>query len=338
MTPAAGDILFDGRSAMFWCGGVWRSVRPCLEGHPCLEELLPSECLPILEENSERVVRSDDDYARLVADSPLVRPCKDPLLKRNRKLYFGFVRRFLRIGCWRYALSPLDFVGPFFVKQSKGMIRFIADARLPNLRFLEPPSVARCAPEGLSRVDVELLEHINVDDEALRELLQPFSVWFDDGDVADCLHRMIQPLWMSRHFCAEPVPARVVGMADQTLQPWALIWPCAAPLRMGSTWASYFAHRANENVILRSPGFADSLLVADRGQLPVFVPAREAEDESRHFVYIGSLGLFKTSESGAKCAMSEVSAIFAGHGLPLHGVDISQDAEALGCRRDGRQL
>ena len=58
------------------------------------------------------------------------------------------------------------------------------------------------------------------------------------GDVADCFHRMLIPLWLSRLYCLKPVLVERVGMVGKLVEGSAVqkgewIYPCPASLPMG---------------------------------------------------------------------------------------------------------
>ena len=85
------------------------------------------------------------------------------------------------------------------------------------------------------------------------ESLGHFKVIFEDGvfansyivsslvsflglsDVKDCFHRLRVPMWLSRYFAWEPVPAKVVGLESFMVdgikvRPRDPSWPCAGSL------------------------------------------------------------------------------------------------------------
>jgi hypothetical protein len=199
--------------------------------------MMPPDDRLYLEEMSERMLKNHP-----VVDAP--RPYWDPKLRYNKKEYFKFVKKLHGIEYFYYALEALGTVGVFFEwKSNCTKLRAITDARLANALFEDPPGVQLVTGEGFGRIEDELPDGVMSD-----LLLRDLRVVLGLSDVKDCFHLCRVPLWLARHFCWDPVPAKLVGLGGSTLEyrvlgPMDAVYPCAGSLRQGFTWSLCFLRR-----------------------------------------------------------------------------------------------
>ncbi|CAK0841016.1 unnamed protein product [Prorocentrum cordatum] len=108
-----------------------------------------------------------------------VRPYADPVLRSNRKVYVGRVKRLIRIGLVRLGASKKCDVGVFVVKNDGAQQKLILDCQASDRQCVAPPSVGLLTGEGLSRVG--------------RQAGGRGAVCLGASDVEDCFHRLRFP-------------------------------------------------------------------------------------------------------------------------------------------------
>ncbi|CAE8693166.1 unnamed protein product [Polarella glacialis] len=319
------------------------SMPDDLHSCPQLEEVLPAGDVPFLKEYSERMLRSSAEYEQKLLERPGLQPFTDPVLKHNRKLRHAFVLRLHNAGYLQYTLKPRDYVGCFFVwKSNRTKQRLILDARLPNLRFRDPPGVDLCSAESFSRIEVELDSEIDPLGPAYAELVRRVTVALGLADVKDCFHRCRWPQWLAEYFCLDAVPAGLVGLGGTTkdgrlLSECDMVYPCAGSLVMGFTWSLFFAQRINEYQASLTKVLRNATLISDRGACLVF--SSERPEAVGYFVYVDNLGVLCQRQDKTQAAMDELDASFGGLGLDLHGGEVTVGlAATLGCELDTSKL
>jgi hypothetical protein len=120
-------------------------VRKC----PSVGAVTPDEARQYLEENGQRMLKTETEYQREIAEKPLAKAYWDQKLK-TRRHYRALVLRLHRIGMLRFTLDPREFVGVFTAwKSGRQKHRLIVDAGRPNRRFRDPP---RCESVHRGRI------------------------------------------------------------------------------------------------------------------------------------------------------------------------------------------
>ena len=74
-----------------------------------------------------------------------------------------------------------------------------------------PLGVRLQSSEGFGRIEIALLEGVNVNSEAGTKFLNEFSIAIATTDVRDCSHRFRMPVSLSRFFCLRAVMAKDRG-------------------------------------------------------------------------------------------------------------------------------
>ena len=147
---------------------------------PRIDRLLPDSAHRFLKEYESYMLRPPGEVAMLDETLGPVRPYTDPVLRTNRKVYVGLVKRLLRIGLVRLSTRRKCDMGVLVVKKKDGLQqRLILDCRASNRHFVGPPSVSLLTGEGLSRVE-RLAEGCG-------------AVYLGTSDVKDCFHRLKFP-------------------------------------------------------------------------------------------------------------------------------------------------
>ena len=309
------------------------SLPADISGCPFLEDVLADNDRLYLKERSEQMLRGNDDV-----EHTELKPYWDPVLKHNKKEYNRLVRRLADIGYFNFTTRPECFVGIFFVwKSSRTRLRMITDGRLSNAKFRDAPPVSLMTSEGLGRIEIEL------DQELLGsgDFLENFSVHVGLSDVENCFHRLRVPMWMSRYFCWDAVPAKVVGLDGKqvdgvTLKPLDPIYPCAGSLCQGFSWALFFAQRANEQMCASISSLQDASLSFDKGEPIVMRVGAEKQSKLHYYVYVDNLGVIDTCETLVTEALDDLVSAFDASGLVLHGSEVTSGVvQALGCELDG---
>ena len=150
--------------------------------------------------------RTEDELEGI---EPTARPYWDPVLRYNRKEYNKLVQRLTDIHFFNFTTQPKCQISVFFVwKSNKTKLRMITDARCANRLFKDAPPVSLMTSEGLGRVELEMGVAALEDTSLFDHLVVHLGL----SDVKDCFHRMRVPRWLSRYFCWEAVPAKVVGL------------------------------------------------------------------------------------------------------------------------------
>ena len=102
-----------------------------------------------------RVLRPEEQTILLDSRLGSITSYVDPVLKRSRRHYVGFVTKLHAIGLAVVCHDPAEFVGICFVhKNGKKGIRLILDARKTTRLFASPPSVSLLTTEGICSADV----------------------------------------------------------------------------------------------------------------------------------------------------------------------------------------
>ena len=312
------------------------SLPADISGCPFLEDVLAENDRLYLKERSEQMLRGSEDAATCE-----VKPYWDPILRYNKKEYNALVKKLTDIGYFNFTTVPECFVGIFFVwKSSRTKLRMITDARLANAKFRDAPPVSLMTAEGLGRIEIEFGEEVS----SQQQLVEQLAIHVGLSDVENCFHRLRVPLWLSRFFCWEAVPAKVVGLAGhqlegKTLSPLDAVFPCAGSLCQGFSWALFFAQRANEQMCLQVPPLLGAPLCHDRGS-PIVLRIGSKDPECMHYyVYVDNLGVVDVNKERVKAAVTGLETAFDGCGLILHGSEVtSGHVQALGCGLDGTLL
>ena len=203
---------------------------------PLLETILPDRARQYLVGFEELMLKSEDEFMMMKEQSP-PRLYTDRYLISNRRRYSHFVRQLRDVGLVRFTRTPQEHVGVFFVwKKGRERMRMILDCRRSNGRFVNPPGVDLLSSEGLSRIEVDSAQAVDV---ATR-------ICLGSADVQDCFHRMRIGPPLCQWFCYPPGSAKEFGMTGQVVDGRALashdtVWPCAGALPMGWAWSLYFA-------------------------------------------------------------------------------------------------
>ena len=314
------------------------SVPSDTRGCPALTDCLPPDDGRYVEEGSELMLRATEDMP-CVSDLPV--PYWDSKLKFNRKQYNKLVSRLHQIGFFNYTLSPACHVGVFFVwKSNKTKLRLITDARRSNAHFKEPPGVSLITAEGLGRIEVELDGDLWNDPTITDHLAFHLGL----SDVKDCFHRMKVPVWLSKYFAWDAVPAKVVGLQGtmlegKVLSPLDAVYPCAGSLCQGFSWSLYFAQRVNQYKCQTLNCLSSGRLVNDRSPPIVMKIGGTSVSHPHYYVYVDNLGVLHHDRQVVEEAMAALEQSFNSAGLELHTTDISEGAvKALGCIVEGDKL
>ncbi|CAK9007629.1 Uncharacterized protein SCF082_LOCUS9531 [Durusdinium trenchii] len=307
------------------------SVKEC----PFLCDILGESDRQFLEEESELMKRTEDELEGI---EPTARPYWDPVLRYNRKEYNKLVQRLTDIHFFNFTTQPKCQISVFFVwKSNKTKLRMITDARCANRLFKDAPPVSLMTSEGLGRVELEMGVAALEDTSLFDHLVVHLGL----SDVKDCFHRMRVPRWLSRYFCWEAVPAKVVGLTGETvdgktLGPLDPVWPCAGSLCQGFSWSLYFAQKANEQMCKSVDLLREASLVHDRGP-PVVLRVGQVDQstETHYYVYVDNLGVLHFDQQLVANALKALQKAFDGAGLVLHGSEARESAlQAAGFTQD----
>ena len=313
------------------------SVPGDTRGCPSLMDVLPPDDRRYLEEGSELMIRP---LSEMPNQEEMPIPYWDPKLKFNRKEYNKLVVKLHDIGFFNYTIEPRCRVGVFFVwKSNRTKLRLITDARRSNQCFVEPPGVQLITAEGLGKFEVEVEDGLLNHDVAFDKLAFHLGL----SDVKDCFHRMKVPVWLSKHFAWESVPAKVVGLQGcvldgKLLNPLDPVFPCAGSLCQGFSWSLYFAQRVNQYKCQILPSLSHGFLVNDKSP-PVVMKIGATDSTPPHFyVYVDNLGVLHQDRATVEHVMESLEKSFSEAGLEVHTTEISDGAvKALGCIIEGEK-
>ena len=130
------------------------SVPTDTSAAPYARAIVSSEARSYLD-GIERMMRPVEQTDILDSLHGPIVPYVDPVLKRSRKHYVGFIKRLHRIGLAVVCLDRAEFVGVFVVyKKGKKGIRLILDAKKTNRRFAAAPSVSLLSSEGFCEAEI----------------------------------------------------------------------------------------------------------------------------------------------------------------------------------------
>ena len=197
--------------------------------------------MDLLPEDAHRFLEAPERILREAPEDCDITPYWDPVLRGSAKEYRKFIQRLHGIGYLDFTLEPCERAGAFVVKKSDGVKqRLIIDGRRANSKLATPPSVRLCTPEAFSRIEFELADTFAEDN--FEALSQRIGLHVGVSDVRDCFHRLIQPRWLGRYFCLDPIPVRWImregGIVEGIkVSPDDLIFPFPRPLCMGCSWS-----------------------------------------------------------------------------------------------------
>ena len=160
-----------------------------------LGDLLPESALKYLDKDFERM-KAD------VVETESVRPYFDPLL--NGRRYRQFVRKLRKKCLINFTGAPLCSVGMFFVQKKDERIKLIIDSRPANGLFKKPPGVHLCTSEGLSRIELQIPDHLVPGNPDFDLYLNEHPIFMQFLDVDNASHRVRLPHDLSRYFCLPP--------------------------------------------------------------------------------------------------------------------------------------
>ncbi|CAE8626378.1 unnamed protein product, partial [Polarella glacialis] len=286
---------------------------------------------------SALISMSDDLHScpQLEGSNRLQTLCSNTTESFDMHSHFGYTMQ--------YTLKPRDYVGCFFVwKSNRTKQRLILDARLPNLRFRDPPGVDLCSAESFSRIEAELDSEIDSLGPACAVLVRRVIMAFGFADVKDCFHRRRWPQWLAEYFCFDAVPAGPVGLGgmieDGRLRSECdMIYQCAGSSVTGFTWSLFFAQRINEYQVSLTKVLCNATLISDRGACLVF--SSERPEPVGYFVYVDNLGVLCQRQDKTQATMDEFDLSFDDLGLDLHDGEVTVGfAATLGCELDINKL
>ena len=98
--------------------------------------------------------------------SALPQVYREPVLKRNEKLYHSFVRDVQSRGMLSVTLLPLEHVGMFFCAQVQRRVAPDIGCQTVKRPLSAPASVRLLSSEGFGRIEIALPEGADVESEA----------------------------------------------------------------------------------------------------------------------------------------------------------------------------
>ena len=304
----------------------------------------------------QRMLRTCDDYKELCEKLGPVKVYTDRKLLASREKYLSLIRRLVESGLFRLLLEEdaIEQVSIFFViKKGKALVRLVIDARASNRHFVAPPGVSLCSTEGMSRIEVQLPEHIPLDSPAGLRIIEQLLLSLGVADVADAFHRMRIPKALSRYFCLPAVSADELGLSDTfldgvLLRPGTLLVPAAGSLPMGFSWSLFFCQQVTEKNMKVPSQMTSVPLLRDRAVAPVFdaVACQQPGSEPRAgcvtkvgYVYVDNLGILGAFEDEVAGDLGDVCAVLDNAGLTTHERAVtSEPALTLGAVVDGGRL
>ena len=126
-------------------------------GVPALEVDGPEDVRRMLNEPGENMMSNSE------VDGASEGLCYwDPVLDRHARKYRNLITFLNDRKLLNFILYPSETIGMCFVAKKDGVhIRMIVDARRANRHFKVPPHVALCTAEGITRIEMELSDHVD---------------------------------------------------------------------------------------------------------------------------------------------------------------------------------
>ena len=342
--------LLHGRS-VYDCAASGTSVAPyraqavslpdSVEGSPLLTEALPTGAATYLDFGLKRMLRgADEGLAEKAEEYASFKPYWDPLLKGRR--YRRFVRRLSKRGLVRFTTNPLAEVGCFFVTKKDGSLRWIVDARGPNMLFKDAPGVYMCTSETFARIEVEVPDEIDFASEEGREWLEENGLFSATADVTNYFHRLLVPSYLGRYFCMKGISVSELGdLAGHPelkfLDGNTIVYPYLRSLPMGFTWSLYFGQVLAEHFAAEALKETNAVRMYDQGKTAVY--ALSAPIFSTYSVYVDNLGVIGRPKKLTQDYITRMVNFFNKRGLIIHEeVAASLDVELLGVMLEGSKL
>ena len=223
---------------------------------PAVESLLDSSTAEIVGNFEDAMLLAPDAWERVIESEPPIRPYMDEKLKRSASTYHVFVQDLFASNIIDFTDDPRDIVTPFFVgKKDKDNIRMVFDCRVPNRRFIAPPSMSMGTGGSWSRVQLG--------DEVF---------YIAQSDIKDCFWNVGLGKALGSFFCLPPVSltklARLGIPTDKMKSRGDLCWPRLRRVPMGWSWAFYLIQRAHSLQVLIGSGLSPSRQITDDAPVP----------------------------------------------------------------------
>jgi len=207
------------------------------------------------------MMKSPDEWARVLDSEPPVTPYMDEVLKRDPAAYNTFIGDLVRANMLGFTYRPKDLVTPFFVAKKSGKQRLVWDARVPNRRFRDPPPLSMGTSAAYGRLQLP-------DD---REVGGEYStkLFCAQADVRNYFYALGLREELGLFFCLPPV-------SQASLSQWGVeavdtpegpsggwVWPFLRVVPMGWSWAFWLGQRANAHVCCSASGLGISRVLTD---------------------------------------------------------------------------
>ena len=256
-------------------------------------------------------VSAEVDVARRKAETELRAPYVDPLLRSSPRKYADFCRLLHDRGLVQFRLGCKERVGVFTVWKKSGKQRLVIDARLANLHFEPPNSVALATGSSFGMLEVPGGG-------------PPLEV--GGVDIADAFYHIALEKELQEFFGLAPIKAKYVGVKEVdgvAVKPGQLVFPCLAVVPMGWTLALWICQSAHEHVVDSHPAVDASLRCVDRRPLPEVL-------DYVHTQYVDNFVAISQKKGRAKALAEAVGVALNDHGLPTHEVEAGVGIETLG--------
>eukprot|EP00435_Cladocopium_sp_Y103_P066614 s689_g28.t2 len=257
------------------------------------------------------MVSADAEVKQRRAECGLRAPYVDPLLRTSSRKYADFCRMLHDRGLVEYRSNGVERVGVFCVWKKNGRQRLVIDARLSNLHFEAPPSVALATGSSFGLIEVPGGG-------------APLEV--GGVDIADAFYHIGLDEELRELFSLAPLRAEDLGISEvqgKKVKGHEMVYPCLAVIPMGWSLALWICQAAHEHVVDVHPAVDPKLRYVDRRPVP------DLKDYV-HTQYVDNFVAISQVPGRAKQLAEAVGVALNKHGLPTHDVEAGVGMETLG--------
>ncbi|CAK0790966.1 unnamed protein product [Prorocentrum cordatum] len=241
----------------------------------------------------------------------------DPVLERNRPLYFEFIQSGISRGVFVLGKERTEDVSAFFAAKKGERIRMALDCRRSNQRFQPPPSVSLFSAAGFADLEVP----------------KDTPLYYAGVDVQNAFYQHKLPAYLRSYFCLPKVTAGELGISrldGRRVPPWACLYPQLAVVPTGWSWALFFVQKAHERTLDQRDALRPERRAVD------FAPVPSPLEEPIHSLCVDNALVVGTDREAVTKVRREASKALEGSGLAVHDeTDAAESVAMLGGQLHG---
>ncbi|CAK0894772.1 unnamed protein product [Prorocentrum cordatum] len=260
-----------------------------------------------------RMLRSADEWGRIVETEPPITPYMDEYLRKHDDAYVTFVGDLVSAGMVSFTFNPKDLVTPFFVSKKNGQQRLVRGARIPNRVCLQD--------------DVD-------ETGSFKETL-----YCAQADIRNYFYALGLREELGLFFSLPPVPEAMLSqwgcsaVDSPQVERGGWVWPFLSVVPMGWNWAFWLGQRCNVFRCLQAASVGPERLLTDHGPVPSLGAGRP-----RLLPYCDNINVVGTDPHQCDNMLDDIISSWTSFGVEIHEVvRASSTFSSLGRLVDGVQ-